>query len=56
MNEWTWLGICLIYPGFQLGKLLYILYSGHRDIIRFRRNIQKISDEIHDRWRELGYE
>lgn len=56
MNEWTWLGICLIYPGYQLGRIFYQLYAGYRDKIRFRQNIQLISKEIHDRWKNLGLE
>lgn len=50
MNEWTWLGICLIYPGIQMGRVLYQLYAGYQDRIRFRKRIQAISQEIHDRW------
>lgn len=56
MNEWTWLGIALVYPGIQLGRILYQLYSWHQDKIIYRRKFEAISEELHDRWKRLGLE
>jgi low temperature requirement protein LtrA len=49
-------GVILGYALYQFSRCIYYLVKIKQDKKNFRKNIDAISLEIHQRWQKLGYE